>query len=344
MHIAFDLTHPAHANFFKNAAERLRAEGARVSITALRRGALPRIVSAEFGDYSPTFIGRHRETPLSVIVEANLLRFPALLAHYARTDVDVAVSVSGFVLGSAMRILGVPNLQFYDDPERTKNVLLSRLTATEYFLPACGSPSGKISTFDALKEWSYLSPSYFRPQVDALKRYGLQRGKYIFVREVSTGSLNYSKQLPFTVASVASSIEIPSDWRVVLSLEDKSGRSLFPDDWVLMEEPVDDIHSLIYFSRAVISSGDSMAREGAVLGVPAVYCGHRQMVANEVMAREGMLFHVPPDGVMSVVSRVIQEPISRAGQEVFREILRDRWEDVTSRILTEIRKAAKDIE
>ena len=36
---------------------------------------------------------------------------------------------------------------------------------------------------------------------------------------------------------------------------------------------IEDIHSLIYYAAGLVSSGDSMAREAALLGVPSYYLG-----------------------------------------------------------------------
>ena len=39
----------------------------------------------------------------------------------------------------------------------------------------------------------------------------------------------------------------------------------------------------MYYSQIVISSGDSGAyREGAMLGVPSIYAGNRDMPANDI--------------------------------------------------------------
>ena len=65
---------------------------------------------------------------------------------------------------------------------------------------------------------------------------------------------------------------------------------MYPKDWILLEEPVEGIHSLIYYSCALISSGDSMAREAALLGVPSYYLGIRyDMPANYAASRLGVL-------------------------------------------------------
>ncbi|HKL97017.1 MAG TPA: hypothetical protein VJ856_07080, partial [Paludibacteraceae bacterium] len=74
------------------------------------------------------------------------------------------------------------------------------------------------------------------------------------------------------------------------SLEKKDKFKDYPQHWILLNEPVNDIHSLIYYSFGLISSGDSMAREAALLGVPSYYLGIRySMPANAVAADVGSL-------------------------------------------------------
>ena len=46
-----------------------------------------------------------------------------------------------------------------------------------------------------------------------------------------------------------------------------------------------------------------MAREGAMLGVPSIYCGFRNMKANMILENKNILFHVKPG---DVVERVLQ--------------------------------------
>ena len=37
------------------------------------------------------------------------------------------------------------------------------------------------------------------------------------------------------------------------------------------------MHTLLYYAKCVISSGDTVAREAALLGTPAIYIGGRDM-------------------------------------------------------------------
>ena len=81
-----------------------------------------------------------------------------------------------------------------------------------------------------------------------------------------------------------------------------------------------------------------MAREGAMLGVPSIYCGIREMAANKVMIDKGMLFHKDVKEVPRFVERIISGDIKIEEQDKFRERLEDEWVDVTEFIIRQIKK------
>lgn len=336
MKIAFDLMHPAHLNFFKNAIIKLANEGNHVIITVLRRGKLPDIIKKELPGIPLKYVGKHRGTKFSIIFEANIKRFFSLFFFLLNKRVDVGVSVGSFILGSVCKLLGKPNVQFDDDPERKKNLFLEKLTSSVLFFPPIVEVGGKVNIMNALKEWAYLSPKYFIPQKEELKKYNLKPKKYIFIREVSTGTLNYKDQTSNIIASFAH--QLPKDYEVILSLEDKTTIGQYPPGWILLKEPVHDIHSLIYYSRLVISSGDSMAREGSMLGIPSIFCGIRYMKANDIMIRKGMLFRVDREKVPYFVREIISEGKKFPGQKSFREKLQNEWDDVTEFIIRQVKK------
>jgi hypothetical protein len=335
--IVFDLQHPAHVNFFRKAIEVLVSEGHRVEVTVLRRGKLPAIAQRELSGLVPvTPIGRHRGTTWSILWEANVMKFVTLIGYVFSKKPDIGLSVGSFTLGAAMKLRGKPNIQFDDDPERPKNVALEQLTATEVYFPPITHQRGNIRTYNALKEWAYLSPTYFKPNADAVRRAGLEPGAYIFVREVSTGSLNYQGQAAGAVASFAK--DFPEGVPVVLSLEDKPTRPAYPEHWQMIQEPVEDIHSILYYARAVVSSGDSMAREGAMLGVPALYVGFREMAANALLERESILFKAEPQDAAPVLAKLVDRTQPNLPTQAgLRDKLLHEWIDVSAFILNRIR-------
>ncbi len=340
MNILFDISHPAHINFFKHSIRYFHnKESHNVYVTCLRRGKLPLIATKELEGIDLTFVGRHRGTTMSIIFEANIRKIIELIFFVIKKRIDFGVSVGSIPLGGALKFIGKKNILFDDDPERKKNIYLKKLTANVIYTPPVIEETSKIKNFNALKEWAYLSPKYFKPNSNVLEDLDLKEREYIFAREVSTGSLNYKGQAPGIILSFAD--KIPKNLKVVLSLEDKSLAKFYPKDWILLKEPVEDIHSLIYYSFALISSGDSMAREGAQLGIPSVYCGFRDMKANKVLADEGIIFEEKPEDVPQLIEDLIQKNIETPNQSSFREKLEKEWDDLTQLIISKVESYEK---
>jgi predicted glycosyltransferase len=83
-----------------------------------------------------------------------------------------------------------------------------------------------------------------------------------------------------------------------------------------------------------------MARESAMLGVPGIYCGFREMKANDILIKKGMLFHSKPDEVADLAKKILNDEFNFKGQEDFRNELLNEWEDVTGLIV----RTVKDFE
>lgn len=332
MKILLDINHPAHVNFFSIAVRLLKEQDHQILITVLNRGKLPLIARDVFDGFEIKIINRHRGTWWSILLEANILKFFTLIRICMKYRPDLGLSAGSFVLGAVMKIFGQSNIQFDDDPERRMNVFLERMTATLLFFPVFYSKtSGKVRNYHALKEWAYLSPRYLAADPGIVSAYGLKKREYIFIREVSVRTLNYADQPGNLIASVAHLF--PEDLSVVISLEDKATASQYPGHWILLKEPVRNIHSLIYYSKMVISSGDSMAREGALLGVPSIYCGIREMAANRVLMEKKMLLHVNILDVPRTIRDILVEAIDFQDQQIFRTNLLKEWNDVPEFII-----------
>ena len=341
MKVLVDIAHPAHVNFFKKALQILTDEGHEVLITGLRRGKLPRILENELGQYPIHYVGKHTGSKFSIIYEANIKKFFNLFFFVMKHRPDFGLSVGSFNLGAVMKMFGKPNLQFDDDPERPVNVFLEKLTSTRLFFPPITKAEGNVECMQALKEWAYLTPKYFTESTGELSKYGLKSKEYIFVREVSCGSLNYQDQQENIIASFSG--QFPKGLPVLLSLEDKETIDQYPKEWILLQEPVKDIHSLIYHSRMLVSSGDSMAREAAMLGVPSIYSGIREMKANKLMMDRNMLFKCSPEQAPGVMGDIVDGKVPVKEQLLFRKQLQAEWDDITEFIIRQIHKYKKPV-
>ena len=336
MNIIFDISHPAHINFFKHSIFYFdKKENYNVYVTCLRRGKLPMIASEELKGINLIFVGNHRGSTFSIIFEANIKKFFELLYLVSKNNIQFGISVGSFTLGAALKLIGKKNIQFDDDPERKKSIFLEKLTADKVYTPPIIKESSRIENFYALKEWAYLSPKYFKPEVKTIYEYGLKPKIYIFIREISTGSLNYSNQESSIILKIAKLL-VPEGFKVILSLEDKTLAKYYPKDWIILKEPVLNIHSLIYYSFALISSGDSMAREGAQLGVPSFYCGTRDMKANKMLVEYEMIFEKEPNEIPMALKELVENKKKLIDQDQFRKKLQNNWDDLTQLIISKV--------
>ncbi len=326
MKILIDIKHPAQLNLFKGLCNELRDENWDVTICYLQRGKLPRIIEREYTGFKTIPVGYSKGTKWSIFWNGNLKRAIVFLDLIRKNKYDICIAASSIPLAVACNISKVPILQFYDDPERKRVNSINARFSNQLFFPPIVAVNHKTSVFNCLKEWSYLSPKRFTPNPAALDKYFLKPREYIFIREVSNKSFNYFNQQEALVAAISE--QINPDVKVILSLEDKSHVNLYPKHWSILQEPVEDIHSLIYFSKLVVSSGDSMAREGAMLGIPSVYCGTRKMKANEMLMDYGVLQHLQGGEAVRFINDIAQKPFDEIGQQMFRNHLLESWDDM----------------
>lgn len=319
-----DICHLPQFNLFKNFIIDNRKKY-NIDVLVMDRGRLVSIARNELpDDVNIKVIGDYGKNN-GLISLVFLVIIPRLfqLWKIIRSEKYNLVLSSAWYANLIAYIHNLPNVIFTDDPRPLiKNIW--QLSATEIYLPYFYKPQGKFKNYNCLKEWSYLNPGDLTLNKGVLSNYKLKEKSYIFVREVSVKSANYSNQLSNSILSVAE--KIPNDIPVLLSLEDKSFKEKYPGHWVVLEEPVQHIHSLMYFSKIVISSGDSMAREGAILGVKSLYVGEREMPANEVLEEEGMLEKIKIEALPEKVNEIYSKKYD--DQEKYRKRLDQKWQRI----------------
>lgn len=309
MNIWIDINHIPQWNFYRPFVEQVIARGHRVYITVLDRGKLAKIVKREtegMADVNVDVVGRHRMTKWSAILEANIQRDLQLLHWIRGKKIDVGFS-NGMQLAMVCGLKGIPNYSFDDDPQTADRKWKERWNTECNFCvyedEAIKAPSRVLR---CTKEWAYLNPRVFEPNEKVLEKYGVKPKEYMFLREVSVGTINYTGQESGAILGIKDMI--PKGMKVLLSLEEKKRRDEYPADWILLQEPIEDIHSLIYYAAGLVSSGDSMAREAALMGVPAYYLGIRySMPANAAASKVA--------GLQNRKSMAFEEWIDNLGAE-----------------------------
>lgn len=343
MNVWVDLGHIPQYNFYKPLILRLAKEGKCVYVTYLNRGRMPKIIQAELGNVENVHlyqIGKHRMSRLSVILEANLLRNIQLIIWKIGKHIDVALS-NGYQAAFIGWLFGVPSYSYDDDPQTIHyrpKVLLNKSCNYCIYKYQGKKLSAKAHILPVLKEWAYLSPSVFTPNENVLKQYGVKPREYLFLREVSVGTMNYIGQKAQAIYAIKDLI--PQNKKVLFSLEEKGKRDMYPKDWQLLQEPIDDIHSLIYYSCGLISSGDSMAREASMLGVPSLYLGIRtDMPANKAAIEVAKMYSIDTIDIKQWLNRclVSSEELNKR-QVKIRERVFNSFIDISEYIYYEILK------
>ena len=334
MKILFDIYHLPQLNLFKNILLYLGKQN--VIITCVNRGKLVDVIKHDLPDFDLIIIGDYRYNKgfFSMLFKIIIPRIIKLKKIISPQNISLVIS-SGYQSNIIAKIKRIPNLIITDDPRKYIFSLMN-FVSTELCLPNFNKHQKKITYFNALKEWAYLSPKYFTPNSRVLREYDLKKGSYLFIREVKTDTINYRKQKEDGILQISK--EIRNNMPVLLSLESKNNSALYPDNWIILKEPIMDIHSLMYYSKVVISSGDSMAREGAMLGVPSIYCGMREMAVNSILIDKGMLYKIKMEKVSEFINKIIDNKIMIEEQKIFRKKLQHEWLDVIEFIINKIKK------
>lgn len=334
--IAFDIPHLADFNLLKFAIIVLAKKNEYdIVVYTLNRGKLNAIVRKELPpEVRVVKLGEWKESKFSKIIVTNLYRTIQFAYKFTSQKPAIGVSPGTLPFALALNIFRVKNIQFSDDVERWFLTSLEGIFATEKYYPDVSTKfsNRRIYKVSMLKQWAYLSPKYFIPEEGVLSTYGLEPKKYFFVREIITGSTNYREQAEYLVSKVSHSF--PKGYKVILSLEDKSAANNYPKEWIILKEPVDHFHSLIYYSKALISSGDSMAREGGVLGIPSIYCGIRHMEANKILEKQGMLLHVHYSEVPDLLNKIVNNELTFEEQGQYRNRLSNEFIELTDFIVS----------
>lgn len=332
--VLIDIYHLPQYNLFRNTI--LNLNPSEVDIYCVNRGKLLPVIKYELPDYNIIPVGdyKHNRGMFSMVFKIILPRIYKLFRDMNSNKYRFVITAH-YQANLVAKLKGIPNVAFIDDPRRFVFPLL-RFSADEVFLPPFEKRFKGVKYFNALKEWSYLSPKYFTPMATSLDAYNVEPKKYIFIREVSTETSNYLSQASGLILSISKTF--PTTTKVILSLEDKNKANAYPDSWKILKEPVKDIHSLMYYSQVVISSGDSMAREGAMLGVPSIYVGIRNMPANDILIKKEMLLKLEPDALMDTTLKILNREMKFQEQDIFRQSLLEEWDDVTTLVLNRINK------
>ena len=327
--VVIDILHYPHVNFYKHTIEILEGENIKVHVILRPRGNLVSIFKKECPNISYVLIGEHKKNMLGKMIDM-AERDIAFLKFLNKIKFDVGTGIGSISLAHTTRFFRKPSILFGDDIEEKLSHYLGHTLATWDVRPKCVPAHGKnLLQYNGFKELAYLHPKYFKPNVNILDEYNIDPYKYVFIREVSNVSLNYRNMEMGKLSKILDYLK-EMDLKILLSIEDKSLVDLFEGHCIILEEPMEDIHSLLSYANFTLSSGDSMARESCLVGTPAIYTGGRDMaINNELIKRECMFKVDDKDSIEKKIKYVVENDIKTEVQNKINRAIKDEWVDTT---------------
>ena len=334
MRILFDITHPVDVNFFKNSMLKLKSDGHDLSIIFRSRGRLEKILKYELQMFPIDKIGDHEKKGFVKKITTQLHRDYNIIPFIKKNKIELVVCF-GSTSAISTKFCQIPYLSFDDDFEYKIPFYHANWFATRHIYPDfIEFSNSRTYKYHGFKELAYLHPNYLKTSEEILKEYSIAPNEYVFIREIANISLNYEENRSI-LKELVTKIKTKG-LSIILSLEDKSLKDNYVDDCIILEEPVSDIYSLLYYALFAISSGDTVARETALLGVPTIYTGGRTMVVNEALEKEGLMFE--STNVKDILEHIDNLTIESKFEtrKNSRRLIENNWDDTTSVILKHI--------
>lgn len=268
MHILTDITHPAHAHFFKNAIGIWKERGHQVTITARGKEITTRLLKnlgfdyIDFGQASSGMVGLGKE----------LLSRDVKLSKFVRQQKpDVLTAIGGIFIAHAGFLTRTPSVVFYDTEHAHVQNALTYPLASAVCTPTCYE--GRVFTrrhiaYDGYHELAYMHPGYFTPDPDVLTSFGLNpKDDFIILRLVAWGATHDIGDKGITDALQAVK-RLERFGKVLISSERPLKGAL--ENYRFTAKP-ELMHHLLYYAKLFIGESATMASESAVVGTPAVF-------------------------------------------------------------------------
>jgi len=340
--IVFDIIHLAHINFFKNAINFLHNKGYKIEIIYLDRGKIEKVLKKELPNYKITKIGSYSKTTFGKIFMI-LDRAIKLNRYLKNSKPDSTAGVGDFILAFSSRIKKIPSIIFYDDFEFKLNFNLSHFFGNKLIIPDSIPAKGKkIIKYHGFKELAYLHPKIYKPKKSIIVKMGLKENNYVFAREVAGISMNYSNLKKDSLLKYIKYIK-NKGIKIILSLEDKSRKEIYAPYCTILEEPLEDLYSIMSYARFSISSGDSMARESALLGVQCIYTGGRYMAVNKPLIFWKGIYKIENEKkIIAEIDKLFDKKVKHTWslriKKKINEGLADTTQIITNQIITSLLK------
>ena len=290
MRILIDITHPAHAHFFKNPINILKDQGHEILITSRIKDNATALLDS-FG-FSHTVLSSASKDKNLFSFFKELIKRDYRLSKFTKTHKpDVLGAIGGTFIAHAGFITSTPSIVFYDTENAKLQNLITYFIATLVVTPQCYEswlPKNNIK-YSGYHELSYLSSTYFTPDRNLAISNGIDPKKdNFFIRLVSwnanhdIGEKGLSEKTIEKITNKLSKIG-----NILISAESELPSQL---EKYKYNGKISNIHHVLSQCKAFIGESATMASEAIILGVPAVYVANTSRgYINEQEEKYGIL-------------------------------------------------------
>ncbi len=306
MNILIDVGHPAHVHLFANAANIWKERNHQVLFTIRNRKMIPELLQALNFQYKIAstprsgFMGYAWE-----LIEHDWNVLKATIRFKA--DVLLGTSVA---IAHVSRITRAKSIVFSEDDADYVPLFryLSYPFADGIVVPIClrDKKTAKYHPYNGYQELAYLHPNQFTPDPTIKKELGLAEGEKFFVLRL----------VSFKAYHDVGHRGLSRDaQRRIINLLSRHGKVFISDEGEISEEfrkyqfpiPPHRIHHALYYATILISDGQTMTAEAAVLGTPAIRCnthvGYLSII-EELEKKYGIIYSFLPDDEEAMISKI----------------------------------------
>lgn len=288
MKILFDIGHPGHLHYFRNAAKILEEEGHKTFFTTRDKDVTLKLFKAYNIPYYLT--GKNKSGLLNKAY--TLFKTTWEIYKYAKkVKPDIIVNFFLPFAGIAGRILNIPVIGF-DDTEHAKfsNWIAKKFTDIVFVPSSFLVIHDKHEIrFDSHMELCYLLPKYHTPDKKVLNELKISPGtEYVILRFISwtanhdlgASGLKYDEKIKLVKL-------LSSKFQVFISSEGQLPPELSKYRINISPEK---IHDALYFAQLYIGEGATMASEAALLGTPSIYINSLDAGCLQAEVNAGLLY------------------------------------------------------
>ncbi len=266
MKVLFGIGHPAHVHFFRNAIRKLEEDGHEVRIIARDKEITLKLLDAYgfdyqlYGKYRNNFAGKIAEIPY------NDYLFYKIAKEFKP---DILAGILQYPVAHVGKIINKPSIIFTDTEHAANNLVCP--FADVICTPACYKIDfgKKQIRYDGYKELAYLHPNYFKPDPSVLADLGLSKNdKFIIIKLNSWAAWHDTYSKGFSYEFLEKVIKSFEEYGFVFISSDNNLPMNFQK--YRLNNPPENMHSILHFAQLYIGEGETMATESAILGTPSI--------------------------------------------------------------------------